>query len=100
MEPRATCVTLLRASCRCIGGECRTNTHLSQSPASLRAVEMTHPFSLSVGIITLFKETYLVANYIHKTVNSAKHNEEKQKEIASKIRWELLVFQSFGRYFS
>jgi hypothetical protein len=61
---------------------------------------MTDPFSLTVGIITLFKETYLVANYIYKAVNSAKNSEEERKDVASKMRWELLVLQSFGRYFS
>lgn len=61
---------------------------------------MTDPFSLTVGIITLFKETYLVANYIYKTVNSAKNSEEERKDIPSKMRWELLVLQSFERYFS
>jgi hypothetical protein len=61
---------------------------------------MTDPFSLSVGIITLFKETYLVATFIYQTVNSAKNSVEDRKDVISKMRWELLLLRSFGRYFS
>lgn len=58
------------------------------------------PFSLTVGIVQLSKETYLVANFIYKTLNSAKHSEEERKDALAQIRRELLFFQSFGRYFA
>ena len=61
---------------------------------------MTDPFSLTVGIVTLFIKTYLVAKHIYKTVNLAKNSEEERKDVASKMRWELLVLRSSGRYFS
>lgn len=41
-----------------------------------------------------------MASYIYNTINSAKHSEEERKDVASKMRWEVLVLQSFGRYFS
>lgn len=61
---------------------------------------MADPFSLSVGIITLFKETYLIAAFIYKTLRSAKHSEKERGEIASNMRSELLILQSFGRHFT
>ena len=63
---------------------------------------MTDPFSIALGIggvFTLFKETFLVANYIYKTVNSAKNCDEERRAIAASMRWELLVLQSFGKIF-
>ena len=61
---------------------------------------MADPFSLSVGIITLFKETYLIAAFVCKTLHSVKHSEKERREVASNMRWELLTLRSFGRYFT
>lgn len=58
------------------------------------------PFSLTVGIVQLSKETYLVANYIYKTLISARNSEEERRDVVAQIRRELLFFQSFGRYFA
>lgn len=63
---------------------------------------MTDPFSIAVGIggvFTLFKETFLIANFIYNTINSAKNYDEEREAIAASMRWELLVLQSFGRIF-
>lgn len=58
------------------------------------------PLSLSLGIITLFQETYLLVNYVYKIVNSAKDSDEEREDIASSMRWELLMLESFGRWFT
>ena len=58
------------------------------------------PFSLSVGIITIFQETYLLVRFVYKTVNSAKEADEQREEISSSMRWELLMLESFGRWFT
>ena len=58
------------------------------------------PFSLFVGIGTLFQETYLLVNYVYKTVSSAKESDEEREDIAASMRWELLMLESFGRWFT
>lgn len=58
------------------------------------------PLSLSLSIITLFQETYLLVRFVYKTVNSAKEADEQREEIASSMRGELLMLESFGRWFT
>ena len=53
-----------------------------------------------MGVVTLVKETYLIASFIYKTINSSRRSEDERKEVVSQMRWELLVLQSFGRYFT
>lgn len=57
------------------------------------------PFSLIVGIGTLIQETYLLVNYVYKTVNLAKDSDKEREDVAASMRWELLMLESFGRWF-
>lgn len=57
------------------------------------------PFSLSVGIIVVVKDTYKVANFIYTTIKSAHHADDERDEIISGMRFELLFLRSFVSYF-
>ena len=58
------------------------------------------PLSISVAIITLFQETYLLISYVYRTVDSASHSDSEREDVAASMRWELLMLESFGRWFT
>lgn len=58
------------------------------------------PLSISVAIITLFQETYLLVTYVYKAVNSATGSDEEREDVVASMRWELLTLESFGRWFT
>ena len=58
------------------------------------------PLSVCLGVITLFQETYLLVKYVHKTVSTAKDSDEDREDVAARMRWEILVLESFGRCFT
>lgn len=60
---------------------------------------MPEPFSIALGIISVFKDTYLVGKFIYKTVSSGTNNETERKQIAYDFRRELLLLRSFGKWF-
>ena len=57
------------------------------------------PFSLTVGIITLMKDTYHVAKFVYGAVKSARNAANERAEIISGMRLELLFLRSFISYF-
>ena len=58
------------------------------------------PLSISVAIITLFQETYLLISYVYKTVDSASDSDSEREDVVASMRWELLMLESFGRWFT
>ena len=58
------------------------------------------PLSISVAIITLFQETYLLIRYVYKTVESASNSDSEREDVVASMRWELLMLESFGRWFT
>ena len=57
------------------------------------------PFSLAVGIVSVVKDTYRVANFVYMTVKSACNADEERDEIVGNMRQELLFLLSFQSYF-
>lgn len=53
---------------------------------------------LVFGVISVFKDGYLVARFVYNTINSGLKHEEERAEIAQKLRHELLCLQSFGSW--
>jgi len=60
---------------------------------------MADPFSITIGLITVFKEVYLLSHCIYKACESAKASEEEREKLRQDLRFELLYIQSFGRYY-
>ena len=58
------------------------------------------PLSISMAIITLFQETYLLISYVYRTVDSASQSDSEREDVAASMRWELLMLESFGRWFT
>ena len=61
---------------------------------------MTDPFSIFVGSVALFKEAWLIANFIYRTANSVKISQEERRTVMTDMQWELNMLRSFGRYFT
>ena len=61
---------------------------------------MTDPFSIFVGSVALFKEAWLIANFIYRTANSIKNSQEERRKVMTDMQWELNMLRSFGRYFT
>ncbi|OCL05378.1 hypothetical protein AOQ84DRAFT_366687 [Glonium stellatum] len=61
---------------------------------------MADPLSLTIGIISAFKDAYFVGKYIYKTYLSAKNYDAEKQEFAQAFRHEVLFLGSFGRWFS
>lgn len=57
------------------------------------------PFSLTLGIISVFKDAYLVSRFVYTTLNSGLKHAEERVEIIKDFRHELLLLRSFGRWF-
>ena len=54
---------------------------------------------LATAVIDIFKDTYLVSKWVYKTINSGRNYESERKEVADDFHYELLLLQSFGRWF-
>lgn len=57
------------------------------------------PISLTASILTIVNETYVVANFIYRTIKSAKNADAEFENIMSSMRVELLFLRSFLVYF-
>ena len=57
------------------------------------------PISLTASILTVVDETCVVANFIYRTVKSAKNADTELDTIVSSMRVELLFLRSFLAYF-
>ena len=53
------------------------------------------PASLSLGVLTAFKEVYLVAKFVYKTAASAKHHSSEQRTTLAEFHYEFLYIHSF-----
>ena len=54
---------------------------------------------LAAAVIDIFKDTFLVGKWVYKTINSGLNHEIESKEVADDFHYELLLLQSFGRWF-
>ena len=57
------------------------------------------PFSLTHGLITAFKEVYLLSQCVYKACASAKASDEERKKLRQDFRYELVYVQSFGNLY-
>lgn len=57
------------------------------------------PLSLTLGLVTAFKEVYLISKFIYHTMASARHSDTERESLRKEFRLEFLYVQSFGRYF-
>lgn len=57
------------------------------------------PLSLTLSLITAFKEVYLVSKFIYHTMASARHSDTERESLRKEFRFEFLFVQSFGQYF-
>lgn len=55
------------------------------------------PFSLTLGLITAFKEVYALSRCIYRACESARASDEEREHLRKILRFELLSVQSFGR---
>ena len=53
------------------------------------------PISLTLSILTIVKETYVVVRFIYGTIKSAKNADAEFENIMSSMRVELLFLRSF-----
>jgi hypothetical protein len=60
---------------------------------------MADPVSLTLALITAFKEVYLLSRCIYRACESAKASEEERAKLRQDLRFELIYIQSFGRYY-
>jgi hypothetical protein len=56
--------------------------------------------SLGLAVVAAFKDVYLVAKFIRKTVRSAKHYQIEQTSILSEFKIEILHLRSFWKIFT
>ena len=56
--------------------------------------------SISVAIITLFQETYLLISYGYKTVDSTSSSDSEREDVPASMRWEFPMLEPFGRCFT
>ena len=61
---------------------------------------MADPFSITVGIISICKETYTIGKYIYDTVQAAKQSDIERKRAGEDISHELVILATFERWFS
>ncbi|TVY88583.1 hypothetical protein LAWI1_G008339 [Lachnellula willkommii] len=57
------------------------------------------PFSLTVGLITVFKEVYLLSRCVYDACRSARASDEEREKLRHDLRYDLLRIRSFGRYY-
>lgn len=55
------------------------------------------PLSLTLGLITAFKEVYALSRCIYRACESARASDEEREHLRKILRFELLSVQSFGR---
>lgn len=60
---------------------------------------MADPLSLTLSLLTAFKEVYLISRCIYRACETAKASDEERTRLRKDIRFELLYLQSFGRYY-
>jgi hypothetical protein len=53
--------------------------------------------SLTLGLITAFKEEYALSRCIYRACESARASDEEREHLRKTLRYELLSVQSFGR---
>jgi len=58
------------------------------------------PASLSIAVVALFKDVYLVAKYIRRKVKSAKQHRYEQSLLLAEFRIEILHLKSFWKLFT
>jgi len=56
--------------------------------------------SLGLAVIAAFKDVYLVAKFVRKTIQSAKHYQNEQASIVSEFEIEILHLRSFWKIFT
>lgn len=56
--------------------------------------------SLGLAVVAAFKDVYLVAKYIRKTIRSAKHYQTEQTSLLSEFKIEILHLRSFWKLFT
>ncbi len=65
---------------------------------------MADPISvagISLAMVTILEDVYLVARFIYRSIDSAKHSEVEREELREEFEYEVLFLESFGRlYFS
>lgn len=60
------------------------------------------PFSITVGavgLITVFKEVYLLSRCIYRACESARASDEEREKLRHDLRYDLLRIRSFGRHY-
>jgi hypothetical protein len=57
------------------------------------------PMSLSLGIIAIVQDTYLVGKFVYTTIQSAIQNEAERKEISENFQHEMLLLRAFVCWF-
>ena len=57
------------------------------------------PLSLTLGLITAFKEVYLLSRCVYRACESARASDEERWKLRRDLRYELIYVQSFGRFY-